>query len=155
LYTVDIEKHSMGIGLRCWPSSLDYTGKDSASVATFAPEAAACTDMETLCSADSLQRLKAASGSGAADTPAEDPPRASSGVGSLAKQVIIVAYWTRMKQSLCHSGSPLLISLSRQRERRRRTARTREAEQVRDCHSPARASSRRPFKIHICSRVAV
>ncbi|KAK9909752.1 hypothetical protein WJX75_006919 [Coccomyxa subellipsoidea] len=45
LYTVDIEKHSMGIGLR----------------------------------ADSLQRLKAASGSGAADTPAEDPPRASSG----------------------------------------------------------------------------
>lgn len=73
----------MGIGLRCWPSSLDYTGKDSASVATFAPEAAACTDMETLCSADSLQRLKAASVNGATDVHGEEVPRASSGVGSL------------------------------------------------------------------------
>ncbi|CAL8467791.1 g7329 [Coccomyxa elongata] len=80
LYTVDIEKHSMGIGLRCWPSSVDYTGKDSASVATFAHEAAACTDVETLCSADSLQRLKAGSASGVTDQGGELP-----GAGSGAK----------------------------------------------------------------------
>lgn len=69
----------MGIGLRCWPSSVDYTGKDSASVATFAHEAAACTDVETLCSADSLQRLKAGSASGVTDQ-GGDLPGASSGV---------------------------------------------------------------------------
>lgn len=59
LFTVDIEKHSMGIGLRCWPTNVDYNGKDSASVATYANNGAAgAVDMETHCSADSLQRLK-------------------------------------------------------------------------------------------------
>jgi hypothetical protein len=55
----------MSVGLRCWPTNVDYHGKDSASVATFARDAAPCTvDLETHCSADSLQRL-------------HDPPAAS------------------------------------------------------------------------------
>ena len=80
-YTVDIEKHSMGVGLRCWPTNQDYNnGKDcSASIATYAHEAAGGPDGEMHCSADSLHKGGAAAAVAAADSesPLEAPRHAS------------------------------------------------------------------------------
>ena len=74
-YTVDIEKHSMGVGLRCWPTNQDYNnGKDcSASVATHANEAAGAGDAEVHCSADSLHQGSAPAGMAAAAADSESP----------------------------------------------------------------------------------
>ena len=82
-YTVDIEKHSMGVGLRCWPTNQDYNnGKDcSASVATHANEAAGAGDLEVHCSADSLHQGSAPAGTAAAaagsESPQDEPCQAS------------------------------------------------------------------------------
>lgn len=57
LYTVDIEKHSMGVGLRAWPTNVDYTNRDSASVVTYGHEGAG-PDLDTRCSADSVQQMR-------------------------------------------------------------------------------------------------
>lgn len=57
LYTVDIEKHSMGVGLRAWPTNVDYTNRDSASVVTYGHEGAG-PDLDTRCSADSVQQIR-------------------------------------------------------------------------------------------------
>ena len=74
-YTVDIEKHSMGVGLRCWPTNQDYNnGKDcSASVATHANEAGGAGDAEVHCSADSLHQGSAPAGLAAAAADSESP----------------------------------------------------------------------------------
>lgn len=76
-YTVDIEKHSMGVGLRCWPTNQDYNnGKDcSASIATYANEAAGTGEAEVHCSADSLHKGGTAAIAAAADSesPHEEP----------------------------------------------------------------------------------
>ena len=81
-YTVDIEKHSMGVGLRCWPTNQDYNnGKDcSASIATYAHEAAGALDGEVHCSADSLHKGGAAAVTAAdSESPLEEPePRHAS-----------------------------------------------------------------------------
>jgi hypothetical protein len=87
LFTVDIEKHSMGVGLRSWPTNLDYNSKDSASVVTYGQDLPA-GDLETRCSADSIQRMKPGGGSGA-EPPgqqhlAPDAPRAAAAVSRLA-----------------------------------------------------------------------
>lgn len=79
-YTVDIEKHSMGVGLRCWPTNQDYNnGKDcSASIATYAHEAAGAPDGEMHCSADSLHKGGAAAVAAAdSESPLEDAHHAS------------------------------------------------------------------------------
>ena len=78
-YTVDIEKHSMGVGLRCWPTNQDYNnGKDcSASVATHANEAAGAGDLEVHCSADSLHQGSAPAGMAALQPLAARAPRMS------------------------------------------------------------------------------
>ena len=82
-YTVDVEKHSMGIGLRCWPTNQDYNnGKDcSASIATYAHEApGAANDREVHCSADSLHKggtAAAATAAAASKSPQEEAPCAA------------------------------------------------------------------------------
>ena len=75
-YTVDVEKHSMGVGLRCWPTNQDYNnGKDcSASIATYANEAPGAPDAEVHCSADSLHKGGLAAAAAAeSESPQEEP----------------------------------------------------------------------------------
>ena len=79
-YTVDVEKHSMGVGLRCWPTNHDYNnGKDcSASIATYAHEAPGlANDGEVHCSADSLHKGGTAAAAAASESPQEEAPRAA------------------------------------------------------------------------------
>ena len=70
----------MGVGLRCWPTNQDYNnGKDcSASIATYAHEAAGAPDGEMHCSADSLHKGGAAAVAAAdSESPPEDAYHAS------------------------------------------------------------------------------
>ena len=112
-YTVDVEKHSMDVGLRCWPTNQDYNnGKDcSASIATYAHEApGAANDGEVHCSADSLHKggsAAAATAAAAIESPPEEAPCAA------APQVQCLAHIQRKRLSASAQALSVCLSHSR------------------------------------------
>ena len=90
LWTVDVDKHAMGVGLRSWPRDFDASGPESASAATQGRGSAgggagARGEADTHCSADSLHQAggprgakRPAAGSGAGADSGEGAGRGGS-----------------------------------------------------------------------------
>ncbi|KAK9835194.1 hypothetical protein WJX81_005064 [Elliptochloris bilobata] len=70
LWTVDVDKHSMSVGLRSWPRDFDCSGLESASAAKQGHAAGSGAaaggrgEAETHCSADSMHKASNATGRG-------------------------------------------------------------------------------------------
>ena len=70
LWTVDVDKHSMSVGLRSWPRDFDCSNLESASAATHGHAAGSGAaaggrgEAETHCSADSMHKACAGGGRG-------------------------------------------------------------------------------------------
>ena len=68
LWTVDVDKHSMSVGLRSWPRDFDCSGLESASAATqghaggSGAAAGGRGEADTHCSADSMHKASAGGG---------------------------------------------------------------------------------------------